>query len=51
MTLGPPAVGYPDRHLEIDKTALEPEIGARRIAEHFALVRPAGSRTEDGKPL
>jgi len=45
---------YPDRHLKIDNTVMEPEIVARRIAEHFALVpltRPAGSRTEKREPL
>jgi hypothetical protein len=28
---------YPDRHLKIDNTALEPDEVARQIAEHFAL--------------
>jgi hypothetical protein len=28
---------YPDRHLKIDNTALEPDVVARTIADHFSL--------------
>ena len=28
---------YPDRHLKIDNTALEPDAVARQIAAHFSL--------------
>lgn len=29
---------YPDRHLKIDNTALEPDVVARQIAAYFSLV-------------
>lgn len=29
---------YPERHLKIDNTTMEPDVVAREIAAHFALV-------------
>jgi len=34
---------YPDRHLKIDNTTLEPDDVARRIAAHFALPLSEGA--------
>ena len=34
---------YPERHLKIDNTALQPEVVARRIVEHFSLPLESGA--------
>ena len=36
---------YRDRHLKIENTALEPEVVARRIVEHFRLPSVSGSES------
>jgi hypothetical protein len=48
---------YPDRHVKIDNTALEPRSVARRIVERFGLplhetgVRPRFAHTERSSPM